>query len=49
MSDRQLADKLIGLANPVLGSARAEEIAATCWRLTELADFRAVPNLTVPA
>jgi 2-methylcitrate dehydratase PrpD len=49
MSDEQLADKLVGLATPVLGSARADEIAAACWRLTELSDFRAVPDLTVPA
>jgi 2-methylcitrate dehydratase PrpD len=48
MSDQQLADKLVGLATPVLGSARADEIVAACWRLTELSDFRAVPDLTVP-
>jgi 2-methylcitrate dehydratase PrpD len=48
MTDKQLEDKLLGLATPVLGSARAEQIAATCWRLTELDDVRAVPDLTVP-
>ena len=48
MSDGQLEAKLVGLATPVLGSAIAEQIAATCWRLTDLADVRAVPDLTVP-
>ena len=49
MTDGKLEDKLVGLASPVLGSARAEQIAATCWRLVELPDVRAVPELTVPA
>ena len=48
MSDEQLTDKFVGLATPVLGSARADEIAATCWRLVELPDIRTVPELTVP-
>ncbi len=47
MSDEQLADKLIGLATPVLGSARADEIAATCWRLIELPDIRTLINLSI--
>ena len=49
MSDGQLADKLVGLATPVLGSALAEQIAATCWRLMDLPDVREVPDLTVPS
>ena len=48
MTDQQLEDKFLGLASPVLGSDRAEQVAATCWRLLELADVRAVPDLTVP-
>jgi hypothetical protein len=32
----------------VLGSARTKEIAETCWRLLELPDVRAVPDMTVP-
>jgi len=49
MSDEQLTDKFVGLCTPVLGSARADEIAATCWRLVELPDIRPLPELTVPA
>ncbi|RDH80418.1 MmgE/PrpD family protein [Mycolicibacterium moriokaense] len=49
MSDKQLQDKFVGLASPVLGGDRAAQIAATCWRLTELADVREVANLTCPA
>ncbi len=48
MTDEQLEDKLLGLATPVLGSARAEQVAATCWRLLELPEVRAVADLTVP-
>ena len=48
MSDPQLEEKFVGLAAPVLGRPRAEEIAATCWRLLDLADVREVANLTVP-
>jgi 2-methylcitrate dehydratase PrpD len=48
MSDEQLEAKLIGLATPVVGGAIAEQIAATCWRLTDLPDVREVSDLTVP-
>ncbi len=48
MSDTQLEEKFLGLASPVLGTARSEEVAAACWRLLDLADIREVPNLTVP-
>ena len=48
MSDKQLEDKLLGLATPVLGSARAEQVAARCWRLLDLSDVRALAELTVP-
>ena len=48
MTDDQLEEKFVGLATPVLGDARAQQMAATCWRLTELSDVREVPNLTVP-
>lgn len=49
MSDEQLEQKFVGLAAPVLGAARADDVATTCWRLLELPDIREVPNLTVPA
>jgi len=48
MSDAQLEEKFLGLATPVLGAPRSEEVAAACWRLLELPDIREVPNLTVP-
>ena len=47
MSDRQLTDKFVGLATPVLGSARADEIASACWRLIELPDIRTPINLSI--
>ncbi|HKV21351.1 MAG TPA: MmgE/PrpD family protein [Mycobacterium sp.] len=49
MTDEQLHDKFVGLASPVLGEARADYVAAACWRVLELPDIRTVPNLTVPA
>jgi 2-methylcitrate dehydratase PrpD len=49
MTDEQLESKFVGLAIPVLGSARTIQIAETCWRLMELPDVRAVPDMTVPA
>ena len=49
MSDEQLGEKFVGLAAPVLGAARADDVAATCWRLLQLPDIREVPNLTGPA
>jgi 2-methylcitrate dehydratase PrpD len=48
MTDQQLEDKFVGLASPVLGQARTEELATTCWRLLDLDDIRALPALTVP-
>ncbi|GFG53157.1 2-methylcitrate dehydratase [Mycolicibacterium agri] len=48
MTDEQLEEKLIGLATPVLGGARAKEIAATCWRLLDLADVCTVVDLSSP-
>jgi 2-methylcitrate dehydratase PrpD len=48
MADEQLEAKFVGLASPVLGGARTQEVAAACWRLLELPDIREVPNLTVP-
>lgn len=47
MSDKQLENKFLGLAAPVLGE-RASEIVSACWRLVDLPDIREVPNLTVP-
>lgn len=48
MSDGQLEEKCVGLVTPVLGAQRAQHVAATCWRVLELPDVRAVANLTVP-
>jgi 2-methylcitrate dehydratase PrpD len=47
MTDEQLEEKFVGLAAPVLG-ARAEQIAATCWRLLELSDIRTPIRLSIP-
>jgi 2-methylcitrate dehydratase PrpD len=49
MTDDQLEDKFLGLAAPVLGTARAQQIAATCWRLLELSDIREPIELTTSA
>jgi 2-methylcitrate dehydratase PrpD len=48
MTDAQLEEKLIGLATPVLGGARAKEIAETCWQLLDLADVCTVVDLSTP-
>ena len=51
MTDQQLEDKLVGLASPVPGSARAEQIARR--RAGALSNFPTSPRraseLTVPA
>ena len=47
MSDEQLEEKFIGLAAPVLGVARAKQVADECWRLLELSDIRAPINLSI--
>jgi 2-methylcitrate dehydratase PrpD len=48
MTDRQLEDKFVALAAPVLGRARTDELAQVCWKLLELDDIRAVIDLAVP-
>lgn len=48
MSDRQLEDKFIGLATPVLGDERARQLASACWRLPELDDVRVLTAQTLP-
>lgn len=48
MSDRQLEDKFLALASPVVGQPGAEQVAATCWNLMELDDVSAVVGQTVP-
>jgi 2-methylcitrate dehydratase PrpD len=48
MTDRQLEDKFLALAAPVLGQAAAERVTKTCWRLGELDDIRTLLELTVP-
>jgi 2-methylcitrate dehydratase PrpD len=48
MSDRQLEDKFLALASPVVGQPGAERVAATCWNLLELDDISTVVGQTVP-
>ena len=48
MTDSQLADKLTGLAAPVLGQERAEQLVERCWAIEELADVSSLLELTVP-
>jgi 2-methylcitrate dehydratase PrpD len=49
MTDRQLQDKFIALASPVLGPSRAAELAQSCWKLIEIDDIRALLRLTEAA
>jgi hypothetical protein len=37
------------LAVPVLGQARTEQLAKTCWRFLELDDVRGLLDLALPA
>ena len=48
MTDQQLEDKCVALAAPVLGQARAGELAKACWKLIELDDVRALFERTTP-
>lgn len=48
MTDGQLEEKYHGLAAPVLGEARARQLAQTAWQLGELADIVDVVALAVP-
>jgi 2-methylcitrate dehydratase PrpD len=45
LSDRELADKVGSLIDPVLGARRRQEIAATVARLEELDDLRLLTRL----
>jgi len=47
MSDEQLEEKFVGLAAPVLGAARAKQVADECWRLLGLSDIRTPINLSI--
>jgi 2-methylcitrate dehydratase PrpD len=49
MSDGQLEEKFTGLVAPLLGEGRTAELAATCWKLEELADAASLTAQTVPA
>jgi hypothetical protein len=42
MTDRQLEDKFLALAAPVIGAARSEALADACWNLLEANDFSAL-------
>ena len=48
MTDRQLEDKFVALAAPVLGRPSTDELAQVCWKLLKLDDIRAVTDLAVP-
>jgi 2-methylcitrate dehydratase PrpD len=48
MSDGQLEEKFTGLVAPLLGEGRTAELAATCWKLGELADTASLAAQTVP-
>jgi hypothetical protein len=37
----------VGLAAPVLGAARAKQVADECWRLLGLSDIRTPINLSI--
>lgn len=45
LSDKELADKVASLIDPVLGASRRSEIAATIARLEELDDLRILTRL----
>jgi 2-methylcitrate dehydratase PrpD len=45
MSDADLEAKFHGLADPVLGAARAKQLIAACWGLGKAADLRALAAL----
>ena len=49
MSDRQLEDKFVGLAAPVLGGGRTADLARTCWEFERLSDVARLSMLTIPA
>jgi 2-methylcitrate dehydratase PrpD len=45
LSDKELADKVAALIDPVLGASRRSEIVATIARLDELDDLRILTRL----
>jgi 2-methylcitrate dehydratase PrpD len=49
LSDADLEAKFHGLADPVLGAARAKQLIAACWGLGKAADVRALAALARPA
>lgn len=49
MTDSQLEEKYHSLAAPVLGAARARQLAQTAWQLGELTDIVDVVALTIPS
>src|SRR5688572_28513856 len=48
MSDADLEAKLHGLADPVIGAARASQLIAHCWKLSEAKDVRALTEAARP-
>ena len=48
MTDRQLEDKFVALAAPVLGRRQHRRARPGCWKLLELDDIRAVTDLDGP-
>jgi 2-methylcitrate dehydratase PrpD len=49
LSDRQLEDKFRDQARLALPESQVDAILGSCWRLTELADVRALVDAAVPA
>jgi 2-methylcitrate dehydratase PrpD len=48
MTDAQLEAKFHGLADPVLGAARAQELIEACWQLACASDVRRLVALATP-
>ena len=48
MTDADLEGKFHGLADPVLGASKAGELIATCWRVGDTRDLRALVDLARP-
>src|SRR5204863_7444175 len=42
MTDADLESKFHGLADPVIGEARATQLIATCWKVGDARDVKAV-------
>jgi hypothetical protein len=48
MTDANLEAKLHGLADPVIGKAKADALVAACWKLGEARDVSAITGAARP-